>query len=326
MARLQIVANLRSRSSGPSGSVSGAPDDWAGMLTPCVPLLRSPRRRMGPRAPVPGGFGAPVRHRYESGLDHRVPLEEPGDLVARPHDQGAADVPVDIDRAARLLRGERNPLVRGVGDDDEAAGGEGFAQFGDGGVRVVGVLDEVEYGDEQQGHRAVQVEQSGDLRALHDALRVTEIRGGDHRPLVSFEYDPAVRDRDGVVIDIRDAGFRVGRLGDFVHIAESRYSGADVQELVDALAHRVTHSPAHKGPIRLHDLGEPRHELHGLASRFPVHLEIVRSAQIEVVHARHARHRDVNALRCPGGTLHRCLQQVATAIRPCSWSVLTRGY
>lgn len=143
----------------------------------------------------------------------------------------------------------------------------------------------MEDGYEQQRHRTVHIEEFGDLAALQDLLRAPQIGGDDHRPVVALEYGLAVRDRNGVVVDVRDSGLGVGRLGDFVDIAEGRYTGTYVQELSDALTHRMTHGPAHKGAIGLHDLGKSRHELHGLAGRFPVHLEIVRSAQIEVIHA-----------------------------------------
>lgn len=176
-------------------------------------------------------------------------------------------------------------------------------------VRVVGVLDEVEHGDEQQRHGAVQVEKFGDLGVVADLLRPTQVGRGDHRAVVAFEYGLTVCNSDGIMIDVGHFRLRVERLSDLVHVAEGRYPGADVQELRDALVQREAYGPPHKGAVRLHDLGKSRHELHGLAGRFPVHLEIVRAAQIEVVHSGHARHRNVNASRCPGGTLHRCLQQ-----------------
>ncbi|CAD5918539.1 protein of unknown function [Streptomyces sp. KY75] len=197
-----------------------------------------------------------------------------------------------------------------MGQDDEAAGGQCLAQFGDRRARIVGVLDEVEHRDEQQGHRAVQVEESGDRRVLQDLLGAAQVGGGDDGQVVALQHRLAVCDGDRVVVDVRHLGPRVGGLGHLVDVAEGRDAGADVEELIDPLADRVPHGPAHKGPIRLHDLGKAREELHGLPRGFPVHLEIVRSAQIEVVHAGHARHRDIYALRCPGGTLHRCLQQV----------------
>ncbi len=74
----------------------------------------------------------------------------------------------------------------------------------------------------------------------------------------------------------------------------------------------VPHGAAHHGAVRLHDLGQARHELHGLAGGFPVDLEVVGPAQVVVVDSGHARHRDVDAGRSPGGTLHRLTPTVAT--------------
>jgi hypothetical protein len=109
-------------------------------------------------------------------------------------------------------------------------------------------------------------------------------------------------------------GAGAGRLGHLVDVAEGGNAGADVEELGDALGGREAHGAAHERPVRLHDLGKSRQELHGLAGRFPVDLEVVRTAQVVVVDTRNARHRDVDAPWCPGGTLHLSLQGVGDPV------------
>ncbi len=134
-----IVANLRSLSSGPSGSARHA-------------VRPTPANPEKDGILILGGVGPPDRHRHQTGFHHVVPLEEPRDLLAQAHDQRVADVLVHVDRALGPLRRSRDSLVRRMREHEQTARRQRVAQLGHRTVRVVRVLHEVQYGNEEEGH------------------------------------------------------------------------------------------------------------------------------------------------------------------------------
>src|SRR6185437_16428328 len=112
-----------------------------------------------------------------------------------------------------------------------AAGRHGVQQPGRDGVRVVGLGDDVQDGDQHDRHRLGEVQQLA--RLVEDCAGVAQVG-------VDVPVDPdvgagkqgaGVREDDGVVVDVDDPCFRGDGLGDLVGAARRRDAGADVEEL-----------------------------------------------------------------------------------------------
>ncbi len=213
-----------------------------------------------------------------------------------------------------FLRPPGAALYGSVRQDQQAARGERVPQQGDRLPGVVLVLHEVEHGHEQKRDRTIEVEQPADLWTPQDRLGGAEIGRDDGGPLVTVEDGPAVGDGDRVVVDVDHSGGGVRRLGYLVDVAEGGDAGTDVQELIHTLADGVAHGAPHEGAVGLHDLRQSGKCRDRPAAGLAVGLEVVRAAQVVVVDPGHARHRQVDSLGGPGGTLH---QSVAPAHRGC---------
>src|SRR3954452_8745696 len=120
-------------------------------------------------------------------------------------------------------------------------------------------------------------------------VRLTKI-GLHHRgALVSGQNGPAVRDRHRIVVHVDHAGLRILLLSNLVHVADSGNARADVEELRNPLRRGVADYPTQKGAIALHDTRQVRPYRDPLSSHATIDPEIVRSAQVVVVHPRHTR-------------------------------------
>jgi len=124
-------------------------------------------------------------------------------------------------------------------DGHEAAGRQRCDQPVDdavGVVRVRVVVQEVPDGDQQQAHRFGEVDEGAQLRVGQDPLGVTQVglRDPGRHPFVG-EQGTGMHDDLRVVVDVDDPGRWVDRLGDLVGVLPGRQSGADVDDLGNAL-------------------------------------------------------------------------------------------
>jgi hypothetical protein len=124
-------------------------------------------------------------------------------------------------------------------DGHEAAGRQRCDQPVDDAVRVVRVrvvVQEVPDGDQQQAHRFGEVDEGAQLRVGQDPLGVTQVglRDPGRHPFVG-EQGTGMHDDLRVVVDVDDPGRWVDRLGDLVGVLPGRQSGADVDDLGNAL-------------------------------------------------------------------------------------------
>src|SRR5262249_14696049 len=140
---------------------------------------------------------------------------------------------VQVGGAARVAA-VRWELVRPVAERQVAAGGERVDQLRDRRVRRFVVGDEVQYGNQQQRGGLAQVEQAaygGVAEYLARLAYIAADRGGVG---VTGEQFEAFADGDRVDVHVDDPGVGRDPLGDLVHVALGRDTGADVQELPDA--------------------------------------------------------------------------------------------
>src|SRR5580692_2791134 len=153
---------------------------------------------------VIGGVGSPLGGPYESGFDEGKAVEEPGDLLIGADDglRGNPAVIDGLERGAHLRPG----VAAGVADDEVASRGERGAERGDDLPRAVIVGDEVEDGGEQRADGLSEVDQAPGFRVIQDDGRVAQVGVDDGRVRVAVQDELAVPDRDGVVVDVDDAG------------------------------------------------------------------------------------------------------------------------
>src|ERR1035437_1778441 len=103
------------------------------------------------------------------------------------------------------------------------------------------------------------------------------------------EQGASVREHHGVVVDVYDAGPRIGLLGNLVRAAGRRDAGANVQELADAAAGEVAHHPPEKAPVGAYPGNDLGAELHDLLPHRSVRREMVLSPEPEVADPRRVR-------------------------------------
>jgi hypothetical protein len=117
-------------------------------------------------------------------------------------------------------------------------------------VGIVGVGDHVQDHQHHQGDRLTEVKRTG--RGVKDALWPPQVgmEVGDWPLGSSGEQGPRVREHNGIVIHVDNAGLRSDVLRDLVGVTGRRYARADVEELPDAaLADQETHGPGQEGPV-----------------------------------------------------------------------------
>jgi len=117
----------------------------------------------------------------------------------------------------------------------------------------------VQHRHHQQSHRPVQVDQPAHLVVGEQRVGVAPVGLHDRGPVVAGQDRSAVGhgDRVGVHVDHMCVGNSV--LRDLVNVADRRDSGADLQELPDALVEEVTDRPAEECSVGLHDPGMSGH-------------------------------------------------------------------
>ncbi|CAM5304490.1 hypothetical protein SHIRM173S_05750 [Streptomyces hirsutus] len=275
---------------------------------------------MRPTAPYPGitpsswpGTGSPSSgcHRsghLDAGFDQLEAGEEAGELLAGA--QGQRDA-----RGLELLGGRLrflgSEVGRRVGNHQVAAGGQIGEQPADQLVGAVLVGDEVQQRDEGERDRPVEVEDL--LRALQDALRIAhiglEVLG---HPLVGAAQQRArVGQHDRVVVAVDDARVGCDLLGDLVEVRFGGDAGADVEELLYALAGEPARGALHEGPVHPRHHGHPRVEGEHLPAHGLVDGVVVLAAEVPVVHPRGVRlaRVDLDGVLLPGhDELRKCLQ------------------
>ena len=153
-------------------------------------------------------------------------------------------------------------------------------------MRVVGVGDHVQDHQHHEGDGLAEVQ--GFAGGGEDSAGFAQV--GVHvrnRALgCSGEQGAGVREHDGVVIDVNDAGLRGDGLGDLVGVACRRYSGADVQELAyPALGDQVPHSPGEEGAVHPGPADHVRQGRDHLVARVAVGGEVVLAAEQVVIDA-----------------------------------------
>src|SRR3954447_17675191 len=89
-----------------------------------------------------------------------------------------------------------------------------------------------------------------------------------------------------------------------MRVADSRYAGADVEELGDALLDRKTHRTPQERAVRLHHPGQFGPHPDGLLGHRAVSREIVESAQVVVVDAGRTRPVEIDLCGRPARSGH----------------------
>jgi hypothetical protein len=157
-----------------------------------------------------------------------------------------------------------------LADHQVAARGHRVHQLLDDRVRVVGVRDEVQHGEQQDGNRLAEVQGPGG--AGQDRVGIAQVRlevigralGG------AGEQRPGVGEHHRVVVDVDDPGVGRGPLRDFVGVVGRGQAGSDVKELPHAVAgrelvHALDDEPAHGLGDRRQGRHRRQHLLRGLA-------------------------------------------------------------
>jgi len=82
-----------------------------------------------------------------------------------------------------------------------------------------------------------------------DAGRVAQVRRDDGHAAAGGEQRPGVGQHDGVGVGVGRGGGRVDRLRDLVGVLPGRQSGAQVEELADALLGCPGDGAGEEGPV-----------------------------------------------------------------------------
>ena len=139
---------------------------------------------------------------------------------------------------------------------------------------------------QQHRDRPGEVDERPDDLVGHDPGRLAQVRLDDGRVWVAFQDEPALRDRDLVVVNVDHARSGRGGLGDFMDVLLRRYARSDVEELLDArLDSQVPHRAAEKGPVSARDRPDAGLDRDQRAGRVLVCAKVVISPQPVVVDA-----------------------------------------
>ena len=127
----------------------------------------------------------------------------------------------------------------------------------------------------------------------------------DHGHLpVAGQQLASVQHGDRVDVDVHHPGVRRGRLGDLVHVADGRDAGADVDELANAGLGQLPNHTLEERAVGAAAVGDVRDRRDDGFGGLAIGGEVVRAAEVVVVHAGRTRLLDVDAGRGPGRTLH----------------------
>jgi len=157
----------------------------------------------------------------------------------------------------------------------------------DGGQVVVG--DEMQDPDDEQRHRAGQVEQVGDPGRGEDGGGVAQVRAGDGDRVEPGDDIGGVRDGDRLEVDVGHPGGGVVPVGDLVDVAGGGHPGAEVEELVDALLGAPLHGPGEEGPVGAGRAYHVRAVGHDPRDVVAVRGEVVLPTQHVIIHASRIR-------------------------------------
>jgi hypothetical protein len=164
-------------------------------------------------------------------------------------------------------------------------------------LRIVGVGDEMQDGDEQHCDRLIKREHRTHAWIPRNPPGIPHVVADDGRAVDAVQHVPAVRDDHGVIVDVDHAAARRGpslaaRLHDLVHAVHRGEPGADVEELPDSqVAGQVADGAPEEAPVLQRG---PAHLV--LADRrerpprgLPVGREVVLTAEHVVVHPSNIR-------------------------------------
>src|ERR1035437_246498 len=229
---------------------------------------------------------APQRHGHQPRRDQLKTPEEPLDLLPRAHRHrrwrpfvqllvAAPDIPLSIGTRVR--------------DHQVAPRRQHVAAKSHSGVRIVRIRYEVQDSHQQERHGPVEIDQVTNGGIIKNDARISKICFNYRRPRDIRQNCATVRYSDRIIVDIHHVRLRVLVLSYLVHISRGGNPRADVDELSYSLADQVPHSPAHEIPIRLHHERKLRPKTNSLLRHPPVHLEIMRTTQVVVIHSGSAR-------------------------------------
>ena len=225
--------------------------------------------------------------------DQRQPAEHGRHLLPRSRMQPGRGVLVDSGDLAR-----RRVPVRGHMRDRQAAPRWHRGHQGrDDPLRIVGVRDEMQDGDEQHCDRLIKPQHRTHAWILGNPPGIAHVVADDGRAVDAVQHVPAVRDDHGVVVDVDHPAVRRGPPlapgpDDVVHAVHAGQPGTDVEELPDPqVAGQVANGPPEEAPVLQRG---PAHLV--LADRrerpprgLPVGREVVLTAEHVVVHSRDIR-------------------------------------
>ena len=241
----------------------------------------------------------PLGTRHDARLDEVHAREVGGDLIVGP----------PVTPAERLVQDglqlggvwiAQGPEVR---HEQAAAFRDRVLEGRDDAERVLVVGQVVQDGAGDDGDRPAEVQQCPQFRVAQHGTRVRDVRADHDRLVVFLQQRPAMREDNGVNVDIADPGAGIDALRDLMHVVRRGQAGPEVEELVDAkLIGDVRDSPDQAGPVVLRDgdrAGEARDE--DLAD-LPVGGEVVLATEQVVVHTS-----DAGYFRVERRRIHRSL-------------------
>ena len=248
------------------------------------------------------GFGSPLGHPYQTGVDEVESGEEPFDLGVAAHGSGGGC------RLGQFPGGAHSFAVLVVGavrDGQEAAGHDRVPVAGQDAVRVTFVPDDVQHRHHQQADGTAEVEQREGLRVVQNGVHIAHIVLDRDTVRIVHQQLFTVGNGDRVDVDVDYPGLRVDALGHLVDVAEGGNAGAQVEELVDPGLDHEPDGTVHERAVRLGDQPDLGQQIHDLAAVFTIDGEVVRPTEPVVVTARHIRLADIDGLGSPIWSLHR---------------------
>lgn len=170
------------------------------------------------------GVRTPLGDVDQTGIDQLIPVEQLLDLLPATGRPVRPTLPEGMDGGRDSLRVS---IRRDLGDGQVAPGHYGGTQVRHDPGRVLVGGDEVHHADEQDSDGFVEVDELPQLRMMEDLPGLADIGLDDGRRFVDGEQGAAVRQNDGVVVDVDDPGAGGCRLSDLVNVVLRGQAGAD---------------------------------------------------------------------------------------------------